>query len=107
MMGKMVIDLPPAEKALFVACAAHQGMTLHEWVRSHLVPIAKAVDLPPPKWMRKAGFSQRLSRSLIKDDLIREEDAVAWIEAGQPRHINNCGRKEIDELRRWYESRGL
>ncbi|SFB80464.1 hypothetical protein SAMN05660443_0234 [Marinospirillum celere] len=65
-MSKLFIEVSPADKGRWVACAAREGKTLQEWVTQLLNAEASRNPPPPPKWMREAGFSNRLATALLR-----------------------------------------
>ena len=65
-MSKLFIEVSPADKGRWVACASQAGISLQEWVTQHLNDQAKKNPPPPPKWMREAGFSHRLCTALLR-----------------------------------------
>lgn len=101
-------DVDPRDKARWVAVAQHLGMTLPEWVSATLNAAANQVEVPPPVWMRTAGFSERLARCLTDARLVRDWDILAeWERRTQAEWeaMPNFGRRCYEELQQWVEAR--
>ena len=101
-MSKLFIEVSPADKGRWVACASQAGMSLQEWVRQQLNTQARKNPPPPPKWMREAGFSERLSDALLRagykdpdvlSGCLRCEPDDHWI------YMENFGRRCLQELK--------
>lgn len=98
------LSVPRSSKARWVASAQLSGKSLTEWVTQTLDAAADAADLPPPRWMQKAGFSARLARCLIREGLISAVDVrAAWDVRSESDwvQIPNFGRSCYRELERW------
>jgi len=98
------LSVPRTSKARWVATAQLSGQTLTDWVTETLDAAADAADLPAPRWMRRAGFSDRLSRCLIREGLVRAVDVrAAWDVRSEDEwvQIPNFGRSCYLELKRW------
>lgn len=101
-MSHLHIEVSPADKGRWVACASRAGMTLQEWVTQQLDAAVTKNPPPPPKWMLKAGFSNRLSDALLRagykdpgvlSGCLRREPDEHWI------RMDNFGRQCLQELK--------
>ena len=96
--------MPRSSKARWVATAQLSGQALTDWVIAALDAAADSADLPPPRWMQRAGFSDRLSRCLIREGLVRAVDVrAAWDVRSESDwvQIPNFGKKCYRELQEW------
>lgn len=97
------------KKARYVATAKYLGYpTLSAWVEATLDAACCQVVIPPPRWMQKAGFSQRLADCLLNDGLAKEADvAQAFKDRTKAQWVAapNFGARCYQELYDWMAKR--